>query len=100
MIVKLDALYEGVLGVALVLAAATGALDGSDFPSPVGTAILLIVGWVLLALCGLIWSGRLALRWLAAGNALAAAAGLVWLLAAEGWSSAGAGLTSTTVVVL
>jgi hypothetical protein len=97
---KLDALFEGVLGVVLLLAAVTGALDGSDFPWSAGTAVLLIAGWALLALCGLIWSGRVGLRALAIGNAATAIAGLVWLIAADGWSTAGAVLVGVTVAVL
>jgi hypothetical protein len=100
MVSRVDALFEGILGVALLLAAATGALDGSDFPSPVGTAVLLIAGWVLLTLCGLIWSGRIGLRALAVGNALTALAGLLWLLLADGWSTEGAVLVGITVAVL
>jgi hypothetical protein len=100
MLVKVDALLEGVLGIALLLAAATGALDGSDFPQPVGTAVLLVAGWALLTLCGLIWAGRIGLRWLALGNAVSALAGLAWLLLADGWSTAGAVLVGGTAVAL
>jgi len=100
MLAKLDALFEGVLGVGLLLAAVTGGLDGSDFPWPVGTAVLLIAGWALLTLCGLIWGGRVGLRALAIGNGASAIAGLVWLIAANGWSTAGAVLVGVTVGVL
>ena len=100
LLVKLDALFEGVLGVGLLLAAALGGLDGSDFPRPVGTAVLLVAGWVLLTLCGLIWSGRVPVRALAVGNAVSALAGFAWLLAAHGWSAAGAALVGLTVAAL
>ena len=100
MLIRLDALFEGVLGIVLLLLTATGVLDGSDFPYPVGTVVLLIAGWALLTLCGLIWSGHIGLRELAIGNALAAVAGLVWLLAADGWSVAGAAVVGVTVAVL
>src|SRR5262245_27352165 len=100
MLVKLDALFEGVLGIVVLLTAAVGALDGSDFPHPVGTVVLVVAGLALLVLCGLIWSGRLGLRALAVGNGVSALAGLVWLLAADGWSSAGAALVGVTVAVL
>ena len=99
MLAKVDAIFEGVLGIVLLLAAATGALDSSDFPW-VGTAVLLIVGWLLLILCGLIWSGRVGLRALALGNAASAVAGLVWLLAADGWSTTGASVVAVTVAAL
>jgi hypothetical protein len=100
MLVRLDALFEGVLGIVLLLGAAAGVLDGSDFPHPVGTAVLLIAGWALLALCGLIWSGRVGLRALAIGNAVSALAGLVWVLSADAWSTAGAVVVGVTVAVL
>jgi hypothetical protein len=100
MLVKADALLEGLLGLALLVAAASGALDGSDFPYPVGTVVLLLVGWALLTLCGLIWAGWIGLRELALGNTVAAAAGLVWLLAVDGWSTAGAALVGVTVAAL
>ena len=100
MLVKLDALFEGVLGLALLLAAALGALDESDFPRPVGTVVLLIAGWALLVLCGLIWSGRVGVRALVLGNAVSALAGLIWLLAADGWSTAGAVVVGVTLAVL
>ena len=100
MLTRLDALFEGVLGIVLLLLAATAVLDGSDFPHPVGTAVLLIAGWALLTLCGLIWSGRVGLRALAIGNAVSALAGLVWLIAADGWSAAGVWLVAVTVAGL
>jgi hypothetical protein len=100
MLVRLDALFEGVLGILLLLVVAASVLDGSDFPHPVGTAVLLIAGLLLLALCGLIWSGRLGLRALAIGNAVSALAGFVWLIVADGWSAAGAVLVGATVAGL
>jgi hypothetical protein len=99
MLARVDAAFEGALGIALLLAAATGALDGSDFPW-IGTAVLLVAGWLLLILCGLIWSGRVGLRALALGNALSALAGLLWLLLGEGWSTAGATVVAFTVGAL
>ena len=100
MLVRVDALFEGILGIGLLVCAATGALDSSDFPYPVGTVVLLLVGWALLMLCGLIWAGWIGLRELAIGNAIAAVAGLVWLLAADGWSPAGATVVGITVAAL
>jgi hypothetical protein len=103
MLVRIDALFEGALGLVLLLCGATGVLDASDFPAPVGTVVLLLVGWALLTLCGLIWAGKIGLRELAIGNALAAVAGLVWLLAADGWSTAGAtavGITAAALAIL
>ena len=87
-------MFEGVLGVVLLLGAATGTFDEGDFPAPVGKALLVFAGWVLLALCGLIWVGRVGIRALALGNGVTAVAGFLWLLLAEGWSTAGAVLRS------
>ena len=84
----------------LLLGAATGALDSGDFPAPVGTALLLIAGWLLLTLCGLIWAGRIGIRALALGNGVTALTGFLWLLLAEGWSTAGAVLVAFTVAGL
>ena len=100
MLVRLDALFEGVLGIVVLLLAATGTFDGSDFPPPVGTVVLLVAGCALLVLCGLIWSGRVGLHVLVVGNAVSALAGLVWLLVAHGWSAAGAWLVGVTVAGL
>src|ERR1041385_5727681 len=95
-LVQVDAIFEGVLGIVVLLCVATAALDSADFPYPVGSVVLLLVGWALLMLCGLIWAGWIGLRELALGNAIAAVAGVVWLLGAGGWAAArGAGGGST-----
>jgi hypothetical protein len=99
-LVRADALFEGLLGVVLLLGAATGVLDGGDFPAPVGTTLLLVAGWVLLTLCGLIWAGHIGTRALALGNGVTAVAGFLWLILAEGWSTAGAVLVAITVAGL
>jgi hypothetical protein len=100
MLLKIDAVFEGALGFVLLLAAATGTLGSSDFPTPVGQVVLLVVGCALLMLCGLISSGRIGLRALALGNGVTALAGLAWLFGAAGWSNAGAALVAVTVAVL
>jgi hypothetical protein len=48
----------------------------------------------------LIWSGKIGLRELAIGNAVSALAGLIWLILADGWSTAGAVTVGVTVAVL
>jgi hypothetical protein len=100
MLVRIDALFEGVLGVVLLVGAATDALEGDDFPAPVGTTLLLVAGWVLLTLCGLIWAERIGMRALALGNGVTAVAGFLWLILAEGWPTAGAVLVAIMVVGL
>lgn len=100
MLIKLDALFEIVLGAGLVVAAANGSLDGGDFASPVGTAVLLVVGAALILLGVVIWGGRLGVKQLALGNAVSAIAGLVWLLAASGFSAAGTAIVTVAVASL
>jgi len=100
MLVKVDAAFEVALGLVVLVCAASGALDGSDFPRPVGTVLLVIVGLALVALGGLILTGGMDVRALAVGNGVSAAAGLLWLLLADGWSTAGAVLVGITVAGL
>ena len=100
MLVRIDAAFEAVLGIALLLGAATGALDGSDFPRPVGTLVLVIAGLALVVLAALIWSGRVSLRVLVVGNAVSAVAGIVWLGAFSGFSTAGTIVVAVTVAGL
>jgi hypothetical protein len=100
MLLKLDAAFEIVLGVALVVMAAVGALDGADFPRPVGTVVLLVVGVALVLLGVAIWAGRVGVRQLAVGNAVSAVAGIVWLAAVSGFSGAGVAVVSIAVVGL
>src|SRR3954452_15492677 len=100
MLARVDAAFEVVLGIVLLICAATGTLDGSDFPWPVRTVVLVVAGLALVALGGLIWSGRLGMRTLAVGNGVSAAAGLLWLALAGGWSTAGAVLVGIPVAGL
>jgi hypothetical protein len=100
MLVRIDAVFEAALGIALLVSAATGALDGSDFPRPVGTVVLVIVGVALLLLAVLIWSGRVSLRALVMCNAASALAGIVWLAAVSGFSTAGTIVVGVTVAGL
>jgi hypothetical protein len=100
MLVKIDAVFEAALGIALLLDAATGALDGSDFPRPVGTVVLAIVGLALVVLAVLIWSGRVSLRALVVCNATSALAGIVWLAAVSGFSTAGTIVVAVTIAGL
>ncbi|SRR6266536_1719601 len=97
MLVKLDAVFEAALGAALVVAATTGGLDDSDFPRPVGTALLVVIGLALVFLGVAIWTARVGLRELALGNAVSALAGVVCLLAVSGFSSAGTVLVAVVV---
>jgi hypothetical protein len=100
MLLKLDSAFEIALGAALVLTAASGALGGADFPRPVGTVVLLVVGVGLVLLGVAIWAGRLGIRQLAVGNAVSAVAGILWLAAVSGFSGAGFTVVAVAVVGL
>jgi hypothetical protein len=99
-LVRLDAAFEVTLGIAVIAATAGGALGGDDFPRPVGNGVLLAVGSALVVLGLVIWSGHVGLRELAAGNGAFAIAGLVWVAAASGFSSAGLAVVAATVAGL
>jgi hypothetical protein len=66
----------------------------------VGRAVLVVAGLLLLVLAWVIWGGHLGAMALALGNALSAAAGLVWLVAGSGFSTAGAVIVGVAVVAL
>jgi hypothetical protein len=99
-VVRADALFEAALGIVLAAGAATGWLEAGDFPHPVGAAVVAVAGAVLLLLGGFLWRGGIGLGPLAAGNALAAIAGIVWLGLASGFSSVGVALVAVTVAGL
>jgi hypothetical protein len=98
-ILRVDGLFETALGLVLAAGAATGVLGPADFPTPVGTALVLIFGCALLPVGALLWrlsQGTVAsrlLRLLAAANLGTGAAALAWRLAASGFSAAGSVLT-------
>jgi hypothetical protein len=101
LIVRADAGFEAVLGVALVLAGATGVLAPGDFPHPVGRPLIVVAGLALLPVAVYLWrldERRLAV--LATGNAVTALLGLVWLALASGFSPAGAAVTGAATAVL
>jgi hypothetical protein len=105
-IVRADGVFEIGLGLVLVVGAAAGRLDGSDFPTPVGTTLIVLVGVALIAIGAVLV--RLAagavpphlLRHLAVGNSVTAAAAIVWCVAAEGFSSAGSAIVLATAGAL
>ena len=97
MLVRLDAAFEALLGVTLLVGAATGTLDGSDFPPPVGTAVLIAVGLVLVVLGALIWSGHVPLKALVFGNAVSTLVGIASLVAVDGFSTLGTVVVAVTV---
>ena len=100
MLLKLDAAFEIVLGAALLVTSAAGALDGADFPRPVGTVVLLVAGVALVLLGVAIWAGLIGIRQLVVGNAVSVIAGIVWLAGVSGFSGAGVGVVAVAVVGL
>jgi len=99
-VMKADALFEAALGIVLAVGAAIGWLGAGDFPHPVTAAVVGIAGGLLVVLGGALWRGRIGLPVLAAGNALTALGGIVWLLLASGFSGAGGALVAVTVTGL
>ncbi|HXY83849.1 MAG TPA: hypothetical protein VEH52_00085 [Gaiellaceae bacterium] len=105
-IIRTDGVFEALLGLVLVVGGATGLLDAGDFPTPVGRAVIAATGCVLLLIGVVLW--RLAearvpgplLRALALANLVTAAAGLVWWIAASGFSTAGSAITLGTTALL
>jgi hypothetical protein len=89
-----------VLGLALLIGGVTGALDDADFPRPVGRVLLVAVGLALIGLGALIWTGRVPLKALVLGNAVSALAGIIWLAAVSGFSTAGTTVVAITVAGL
>jgi hypothetical protein len=88
------------LALVLLIGAASGALDARDFPHPVGVVVIVLVGFVLALAAAAIWLGRVAIRVLAAGNAVTAVAAAIWLVAASDFSTAGTWIVGGTAAVL
>jgi hypothetical protein len=93
-LVRIDALFELALGLALVAGTAAGALDGGDFPHPVGRVVILVAGCLLLVLGVALWLGVAGPAALAVGNTVTAAAAVIWLLVASGFSGTGIALVA------
>jgi hypothetical protein len=99
-VVRADAAFEAVLGTVLAAGAAAGWLGAGDFPHPVGAAVVVIAGALLLLLGAVLWGGGIELLALAAGNVMTAIAGIVWLALGSGFSTAGSALVAVTVAGL
>ena len=105
-VVRADSLFETALGVLLAAGGASGWLDGGDFPTPVGSALVVVAGCALLAVGAVLWrlaSGRVPdalLRNLAAANLATAALAIAWRLVADGFSAAGSALILATAGAL
>jgi hypothetical protein len=97
-IVRTDGVFEIGLGFLLVVVAASGWLDNDDFPAPIGTTAIVVVGGALVAIGAVLLrlaSGAVPqelLRNLAIANSVTAVAAIVWYAAAEGFSSAGSAI--------
>src|SRR5438309_2135703 len=102
-VVKADALFEASLGLALIAGGAAGALGPADFPGPVGKTVVVVVGCLLLGVAGVVARSAASapfVRMLASANLATAAAALGWVLAATGFSAAGATVVAGTAAVL
>ena len=86
MLVRIDAVFEAALGIALLLCAATGALDGSDFPRPVGTVVLVDRRGGAARARGADLERPARPAGARVCNAASAVAGIVWLAAVSGFS--------------
>jgi hypothetical protein len=94
-VTRLDAVVEAALGLALL-----AGFGGHDFPHPVGRVLVTAVGVLLLAVALLLWRGGVGARALAAGNLATAAAAVLWLALASGFSTAGTALLAATAGAL
>jgi hypothetical protein len=104
---KVDAVFEGVLAIVLIVGALVGAFGGGDFPSPVNGVVVALVGLALILVAVLLW--RLAraqpvlkrtLRLIATANAATALLAAIWLFAADAFSDAGRAAVAVTVAAL
>jgi hypothetical protein len=96
-VVRADAVFEVALGVVLLVGAAVDALA---FPHPVGRVVVAVCGGALLVLGTVLWRARIGLAPLAVGNVVTAVAGVAWLAAANGFSTAGAAFIGAAVAGL
>jgi hypothetical protein len=97
---KADAGFEAALGIVLVLGTGVAWFTGSDFTVP--TAIVTGAGVAFLLASAsqisyFINSPRRVLLELAVGNAGMALAGVIWLIAARGFSTTGAVILSIAI---
>jgi hypothetical protein len=105
-LIRLDAAFEAVLGMVLVVGVAVGWLGSDDFAAPATTGLVAALGTALLGLAAALWrlsSMEMMLARLAVPAAVNGATALIvawWGLAAEGFSTRGAVLLWTTVTVL
>ena len=102
-----DAGFEAVLGTVLLLGVAFGQIDEQDYADPASDLVLAIFGLGLFALAAGL--GQLVkreaisdtvLRALAAGNIAFAALIAIWVLTADGFTTAGTTVVWVTVVGL
>jgi len=90
LVIRIDALFEGVLGAALATSLLTGLYSVLHLPAPAVEPIVIAVGILLLPLLPLLWrAGRAPrapfLRTLAAANGVTALVVALWVLI---WHSA------------
>ena len=89
LVLRIDALFEGVLGAALATSPLTGLYSALHLPAPAVEPVVIAVGILLLPLLPLLWrAGRAArgqfLRALAAANGVTALVFALWVLIGHG----------------
>jgi hypothetical protein len=89
LILRIDALFEGVLGVVLATSALTGLSSALRLPAPAVEPVMIAVGIVLLPLLPLLWrAGRAPrgafVRALAVANGVTALVCALWVLIGHG----------------
>jgi hypothetical protein len=97
---KADAAFEAGLGLLLAVGGGSGWPTGSDFPVTRGVLIAAGAAFLLASASVLLYfvrGPRRVLRELAAGNAAMASAGLIWLIAAQGFSATGTAILAVAV---
>jgi hypothetical protein len=106
LLLRIDAAFEAVLGLLLVLSPATGLYDALSLPNPATQPVVVICGLLLLPLLPILWlASRAPRRQLLVTLATIHGAGAVifalWVLAANsGFRPAGAAFTLAVAAML
>lgn len=85
LLLRIDGVFEGVLGVLLILSPATGLYAALALPAPALRPVVVVVGVLLLPLLPILWRLSRAPQWrpllaLAGANSAGALALLVWVV--------------------
>jgi hypothetical protein len=97
---KADAVFEATLGVLLVVGGGSSWLTRGDLPVSRGLLIAAGAGFLVASVTMLLYVARAPRRVLlelAVGNAAMAFAGVVWLIAAHGFSATGGAILAVAI---